>query len=93
MAKIRTRYTLGDPIEFIDGDGKPRREIVRMIETQLVEDYDLWVIYGYGDNLYELNHVSEHKILISQRQINEQQKPGRALNTTITKQPATTNRN
>ena len=90
MATIKTRYTLGDTIQFIDSDGKPRREIVRMIETQIVEGYDLWVIYGYGDNLYELNHVSEHKILISQRQINEQQHPGRVPNTPVAKQPATT---
>ena len=90
MAKIRTRYTLGDTIQFIDSDGNKRKEIVRMIETQVVEGYDLWVIYGYGADLYELNHVSEHKILISQRQINEQQHPGRVLNTSIAKQPATT---
>ncbi|MDR8390429.1 hypothetical protein NC796_04695 [Aliifodinibius sp. S!AR15-10] len=44
MATIKTRYTLGDTIQFIDGDGKPRREIVCMIETQLVEGYDLWFI-------------------------------------------------
>jgi hypothetical protein len=90
MAKILTRYTLGDPIEFIDDDGRQRKEIVRMIETQLVEGYDLWVIYGYGDNLYRLNHVSEHKILISQRQINEQQKPGRIPNAIVPKQPTAT---
>ena len=92
MAIMKTRYTLGDTIQFIDAEGIKRKEIVRMIETQLVEGYDLWVIYGYGSDLYKLNHVSEHKILISQRQINEQQKPGRAPNTTITKQPAATNR-
>ena len=91
MAKIRTRYTLGDTIQFIDSDGNQRKEIVRMIETQIVEGYDLWVIYGYGADLYELNHVSEHKILISQRQINEQQQhPGRVPNTSIAQQPATT---
>ncbi|WP_148898583.1 hypothetical protein [Fodinibius salinus] len=90
MATIKTRYTLGDTIQFIDSDGNKRKEIVRMIETQIVEGYDLWVIYGYGEDLYKLNHVSEHKILISQRQINEQQHPGRVLNTSIAKQPATT---
>ena len=85
MATIKTRYTLGDTIQFIDGDGTPRREIVRMIETQLVEGYDLWVIYGYGDDLYRLNDVSEHKILISQRKLNEQQQhPGRLSKATIT---------
>jgi hypothetical protein len=85
MAKIFTRYTLGDPIVFIDDEGKPRKEFVRMIETQVVEGYDLWVIYGYGDNLYELNHVSEHKILISQKQLNEQQQnPGKLSKATIT---------
>ncbi|MDZ7659512.1 hypothetical protein [Fodinibius sp.] len=92
MATIRTRYTLGDRIAFIDHEGKQRQETVRMIETQIVEGYELWVIYGYGNDLYKLNHVSEHKILISQRQINEQQTPGRAPNTPIAKQPATTNR-
>ncbi|MDR8391503.1 hypothetical protein NC796_10155 [Aliifodinibius sp. S!AR15-10] len=85
MATIKTRYTLGDTIHFIDCDGKKRKEIIRMIETQLVEGYDLWVIYGYGDNLYELNHVSEHKILISQKQLNEQQQnPGKLSKATIT---------
>ena len=92
MAKIRTRYTLGDTIQFIDSDGNQRKEIVRMIETQIVEGYDLWVIYGYGDNLYKLNHVSEHKILISQRQLHEQHHPGRIPNAIVPKQPATTNR-
>ncbi|MCW9706837.1 hypothetical protein [Fodinibius salsisoli] len=85
MANIRTRYTLGDTIKFLDVDGIQRTETVRMIETQIVEGYDLWVIYGYGDNLYELNHVSEHKILISQKRINEQQQqPGRLSKATIT---------
>jgi len=85
MANIRTRYTLGDTIKFLDVDGIHRTETVRMIETQIVEGYDLWVIYGYGDNLYELNHVSEHKILISQKRINEQQQqPGRLSKATIT---------
>ncbi len=85
MANIRTNYTLGDTIEFIDSEGIERKEIVRMIETQIVQGYDLWVIYGYGDNLYELNHVSEHKILISQKQLNEQQqKPGRLSKATTT---------
>ena len=91
MAIIKTRYTLGDIIQFLDSEGIKRKEIVRMIETQLVEGFELWVIYGYGDNLYKLKHVSEHKILISQKQINEQHKPGRVPNTTVAKQPATTN--
>ena len=85
MANIRTHYTLGDTIEFLDSEGIQRKKIVRMIETQIVQGYDLWVIYGYGDNLYELNHVSEHKILISQKRINEQQQqPGRLSKATIT---------
>lgn len=90
MAKIFTRYTLGDTIEFLDNDGIEHKEIVRLIETQVVEGYDLWVIYGYGKDLYKLNYVSEHKILISQRQINEQQKAGRVSKTTIAKKSATT---
>ena len=85
MAKILTRYTLGDAIEFIDCDGIRRQETVRLIETQIVEGHGLWVIYGYGNDLYRLNYVSEHKILISQKQLNEQQQnPGRLSKATIT---------
>jgi len=85
MANIRTRYTLGDTIEFIDSEGTQRTETVRLIETQIVEGYDLWVIYGYGKDLYRLNYVSEHKILISQQKLNEQQqKQGRLSKAIIT---------
>ncbi|SMO81670.1 hypothetical protein [Fodinibius sediminis] len=78
MATIRTRYTLGDTIEFLNGDGIHCKETVRLIETQIVEGYDLWVIHGYGNDLYKLSYVSEHKILISQQQLHEQQQhPGR----------------
>ena len=85
MATIRTRYTLGDTIEFLDIDGIHCKETVRLIETQIVEGYDLWVIYGYGKDLYKLSYVSEHKILISQKRINEQQQqPGRLSKATIT---------
>jgi len=85
MANIRTRYTLGDTIAFLDSDGIQRTETVRLIETQIVEGYDLWVIYGYGKDLYRLKYVSEHKILISQRQLHEQQqKQGRLSKAIIT---------
>lgn len=66
MAKIITRFTLGDTIEFIDCDGNARKEIVRIIETQLVEGFGLWVMYGYGD-LYEPDYVSEYTILKSEK--------------------------
>ncbi len=85
MATIRTRYTLGDTIAFLDSDGIQRTETVRLIETQIVEGYDLWVIYGYGKDLYRLNYVSEHKILISQQKLHEQQqKQGRLSKAIIT---------
>ena len=85
MATIRTRYTLGDTSDFLNSDGIQCKETVRLIETQIVEGYDLWVIYGYGKDLYKLSYVSEHKILISQRQLNEQQQhPGRLSKAPIT---------
>ncbi|HKK47405.1 MAG TPA: hypothetical protein VJ964_17890 [Balneolaceae bacterium] len=77
MTKIITQFTIGDTIEFFDTEGNRRKEIVNIIETQLVNGFGLWVIYGFGD-LFNPGYVSEHKILISQRQIDEQQKPGRA---------------
>jgi len=76
MAKIITRYTLGDTIEFIDPDGNYITETVRMIETQLVEGFGLWIIYGFGDDIYNPSHVSEHQILISQQKVHERRKAG-----------------
>ncbi|MDR8389928.1 hypothetical protein NC796_02180 [Aliifodinibius sp. S!AR15-10] len=64
MATIKTKFTLGDTIEFTDVDGEWRRETVKLIETQLVEGFGLWVMYGYGD-LYKPRYVSEHYILKS----------------------------
>lgn len=89
MAKIITQFTIGDIIEFIDSEGNKRKEIVNIIETQLVKGFGLWVIYGFGD-LFNPGYVSEHKILISQQPINEQQKAGKISTTTTSKQPATT---
>lgn len=66
MAKIITRFTLGDTIEFTDSHGNERKEIVKIIETQLVEGFGLWVMYGYGD-LYKPDYVSEYTILKSEK--------------------------
>lgn len=67
MAKIITRFTIGDTIEFVDGEGNKRTEVVNIIETQLVKGFGLWVIYGFGD-LFKPGYVSEHQILKSQKQ-------------------------
>lgn len=67
MAKIITKFTLGDTIEFTDGDGNVRKEVVNIIETQLVDGFGLWVMYGFGD-LFNPAYVSEHQILKSQKQ-------------------------
>jgi len=67
MAKIITRFTLGDTIEFTEPDGTNRKEVVQIIETQLVKGFGLWVMYGFGD-LFHPDYVSEHHILKTQKQ-------------------------
>lgn len=62
MAKIITRFTLGDTIEFTDGDGKYHKVIVNIIKTHLVQGFGLWILYGYGD-LFKPDFVSEDQIL------------------------------
>ena len=84
MAKIITRFTLGDTIEFTDSKGNPRKEIVNIIETQLVQGFGLWIIYGFGD-LFNPDYVSEHQILTSQTKKHEQQRTPRNYGTSNTR--------
>ncbi|MGK7369683.1 MAG: hypothetical protein ACNS64_05665 [Candidatus Halalkalibacterium sp. M3_1C_030] len=72
MAKIITRFTIGDIIEFIDTEGNKRKEVVNIIETQLVKGFGLWVMYGFGD-LFNPRYVSEHQILKTQTKKHEKQ--------------------
>ena len=72
MAKIITQFTLGDTIEFVDCEGNPRKEVVSIIETQLVKGFGLWVLYGFGD-LFDPQYVSEHQILKFQNKKHEKQ--------------------
>ena len=62
MAKIITRFTLGDTIEFNDYKGIYRKEVVQIIKTELVQGFGLWVLYGYGE-LFHPYYVSEDQIL------------------------------
>lgn len=62
MAKIITRFTLGDTIEFTDGDGTYHKVVINMIKTELVLGFGLWILYGYGD-LFNPDYVSEDQIL------------------------------
>jgi hypothetical protein len=70
MATIKTKFTIGDEIQFLDNDGRIQTETVVMIECQVIKD-SVWIRYGYGEwmVLGGIDWVSQHKILMDQEKI------------------------